>query len=132
MSGSLMYGVETDISGIAGEPDAACGQLGTCSVDIDLAATLRPRVGFAMGDFMVYATGGIAAARFDLNFPGGDSTEGDYGWTLGAGVEYLVGDIVGMRLEYRYMRFDNVDFGGGLPSADIDVHAVLGGINFHF
>lgn len=133
LNGNLVFGVEIDISGFAGDPDANCLRGITCSVDADLSATLRPRIGFAADDFLVYATGGIAAARFDLTLGGGgDSTEGAFGWTVGAGVEYLVGDIVGLKLEYRYLRFGSVDFGSGLPDADIDIHTVMGGINFHF
>ncbi len=133
LSGNLIWGVETDVSGIGGDPSAGCGLAANCSIDLDLAASLRPRIGYAVDDFLIYATGGIAAARFDLSTgAGGGSTEGAYGWTVGAGAEYLLGDIVGLKLEYRYMSFSNVDFGGGLPDADIDIHTVIGGINFHF
>lgn len=102
-------------------------------------ATLRARLGYAVDDFIVYATGGIAGSRFEQTDTAGfDSDGGLFGWTVGAGAEYLVGDIVGVKLEYRYLQFG--DF-GSLQSGfedptgaeiDVNMHVIMGGINFHF
>ncbi len=143
VNGNLVLGVEADLSAGGGDASGTCPFNGalTCSVDIDLMATLRPRVGYAMNDFLLYATGGLAAARFDIVSRGAgpgtvdDSEEGAYGWTVGAGLEYMLGDIVSVRLEYRYLSFPDVDFNpvlGGPSGMDADIHSVIGGINFHF
>lgn len=121
---NFMWGLETDISLTNASP--------CCDIHVGPIATLRPRVGFAVDDWLLYATGGIAAAQYE-DF---DAFKGEFGWTVGAGIEYLVGDIVGVKLEYRYMRFDNVEQGiasplGGAP-IDFEMHTVMGGLNFHF
>jgi outer membrane immunogenic protein len=87
-------------------------------------------------DWLVYVSGGVAASRFELDtdITSGGS-DGLLGWTVGAGAEYLVGDIIGVKVEYRYLQFG--DFNDGFEDssgADIDVnmHVVMAGINFHF
>ena len=124
VNGNFMWGLETDFSLTDASP--------CCSIDVGPMATLRPRIGYAADDWLLYVTGGIASAQFE-DF---DAFDGSYGWTLGAGAEYLVGDIVGVKLEYRYMRFGDVEQGIVSPlgdsGIDFDLHTVMGGVNFHF
>lgn len=140
MFGNIMVGVETDISLTGANPDGACpnNSAAKCEVDLGPMATLRPRVGYAVDDFLFYATGGAAGSRIDTQTRGGGSSDeneqGIFGWTVGGGVEYLVGDIVGVKLEYRYLRFgdfDNIKAPSG-AKIKIDTHTVMGGLNFHF
>ena len=143
VSGNLLYGVETDFSLTGADPDGDCpfdATLG-CDVDVEAMATLRGRLGYSVDDWLVYATGGIAGARFEAETVGalGSSSdqEGKLGWTLGAGVEYLVDEVVGVKLEYRYLNFSEVDIdssaaGTGPFGIDPDMHVIMGGINFHF
>ncbi len=124
VDGNFMWGFETDISLADASP--------CCNIDVGPIVTLRPRIGYAVDDWLLYVTGGIASAQFE-EF---DAFDGSYGWTLGGGVEYLVGDIVGVKLEYRFMRFVNADFdaftGTGDSDIDLDVHTIMAGVNFHF
>ena len=59
-----------------------------------------------------------------------------FGWTVGAGVERMVGDLVGVKLEYRFMSFKDADFdpfpGFGDSDIDFDIHVIMAGVNFHF
>lgn len=141
-NGNFMWGIETDFSLTGSNPDGACpfNSALSCEMDVGPMATLRPRIGYAADDFLIYATGGAAAARFevDATFPGGgsagDSDSGVFGWTVGAGVEYMIGDIVGVKLEYRYLRFgdfDDIKSPDG-SKLDVEMHTVMGGLNFHF
>ncbi len=124
LSGNFMWGIETDISLTNASPGGV--------IDVGPIATLRPRIGYAVDDWLLYVTGGIASSQFE-DF---DAFDGEFGWTLGAGGEYLLGDIVGVKLEYRYMRFGDVEQGIVSPlggsGIDFDMHTVMAGVNFHF
>ncbi len=124
VNGNLMWGIETDLSLTSASP--------CCNIRVGPMATLRPRIGFAVDDWLLFVTGGIAASQFE-DF---DAFHGEFGWTVGAGVERMVGDLVGVKLEYRYMRFDNADFDPHLGSSntgiDLEVHTIMAGVNFHF
>jgi len=145
LNGNLMWGVETDIFASGAGSDGTCGFNATldCDIDFGIAATLRGRLGYATGDWMVYVTGGVAATRYELDSATkadgtqvDDADGGVHGWTVGAGVGRMVGDMVGVKLEYRYRRYDNADFdsfrGSGNTDIDVDMHTVMAGVNFHF
>ena len=70
----------------------------TASVSSDWLTTLRPRVGFAANNWLVYVTGGLAVANLKSNFSFTDTFAGatklasisktKAGWTVGVGTEY--------------------------------------------
>jgi len=124
LSGNLIWGVEFDVSLTDAEP--------CCNIDVGPVGTLRPRIGYAVDDWLLYATGGVAAVQFG-DF---DAFDGSFGWTVGAGVEHMLGDIVGVKIEYRYMRFGDVEQGIASPAGnngiDFNMHTIMGGVNFHF
>lgn len=146
---NLIWGIETDGSLTGADPDGTCpvDSSLSCTVDIEGIGTLRARVGYATGDWLVYVTGGAAAAHFKVRTSGaaGSSTddEGEFGWTAGAGVEYLVGGgkpghkNVGLKLEYRYLHFPNFDIDrlpttGAEAEIDLNSHVIMFGVNWHF
>lgn len=141
LNGNFLYGIEFDVSLTGTKPSGTCPDslANSCEIDSGPMATLRARLGYAQDDWLIYVTGGAAGSRFELDVDGDSTgTAGLHGWTVGAGAEYLLGDIVGVKLEYRYLQFG--DFGGfeaeleGPSGTDIDVnmHVIMGGINFHF
>ena len=144
LNGNLLYGVELDFSLAGVGPEGTCPYASaSCDLDMGPMGTLRGRLGYAFDDWLIYATGGAAASHFEFEQSGGPggtshSKGGLHGWTVGAGVEYLIGDIVGVKMEYRYLRFG--DFGGfedevedGLGNdIDVHMHVIMGGINYHF
>lgn len=141
---NFVWGVEIDLAGNGAKQTGTCPYNArlNCEVDIGLMGTARLRAGYAVDDFMLYVTGGAAAARIDVDSSiiGGpqvdDADGGTLGWTIGAGVEYLIGDIVGVKLEYRYMMLGNFDFdpflGPSNTDIDLELHTVMAGVNFHF
>ncbi len=140
MSGGLVYGLEIDLS-LAGEgPDGICPAIATpCDLDMGPMGTLRARLGYAADDWLIYVTGGAAASQFELEDTAGFESDGGlHGWTVGAGIEYLLGDNVGAKVEYRHMQFG--DFGSfdnevedqAGASFDVEMYVLMLGINFHF
>ena len=82
------------------------------STSTDWLWTLRPRVGFAANNWLVYATGGVAVANVKANWQYTDdfaNTESaslsktKVGWTVGAGVEYAISQAWSVKAEYLYV-----------------------------
>jgi high affinity Mn2+ porin len=103
----------------------------------DYVGTARGRIGYTIGPWLAYATGGLAWAgeRF-LNTPAIGSDEKilntRLGWAAGAGVEYAFAPHWSARLEYLYSRFERADI--RFPSAtiyasDLDFQSLRVGLN---
>lgn len=102
------------------EPDHAEGH-----ANMDWLATFRARAGFAAGDALIYATGGLAVASVEINvddleFLGDNYSDTDTltGWTAGAGIEYRLTENVSVGAEYLY-----VDLGSVETSYEVSVGA---------
>jgi outer membrane immunogenic protein len=127
MSNGLLLGIETDINIF----DINRGKTGTVqspalvtytvnqSVNTDFLWTLRPRIGYAMDKFLIFASGGLALteAHYDASFY--DSSSGANtanfthshtrtGWTLGGGAAYAITPKISVKGEYLYQDFGTV------------------------
>ncbi|WP_164157318.1 outer membrane protein [Sandarakinorhabdus rubra] len=124
-SGSLVYGLEADVSFGANRagaafsgaaiPDLAPNGLTTsASRRIGTQGSLRARLGTTVGEnVLLYGTGGVALA--DVRGTAGvvvngaptvawsgERSQGRFGWTIGAGTEFKLTDGVSLRAEYLY------------------------------
>ena len=144
-----VFGVEgnfdwADIKGSAVCPNIAFN----CRTKIDSIFTGTGRLGYAWDRVMVYGKGGYAWARgrADVVVPAtgvindGSSVDRD-GYTLGAGLEYMFAPNWSAKVEYDYYHFNTKRVNGNTPAGafveliDVngrDLHAVKGGINYHF
>jgi outer membrane immunogenic protein len=93
--------------------------------DIDYLASIRGRLGYAMGPTLLYATGGVAFLGLDEDSGGDDSLTG---WVAGLGVEHKLRENVSLGLEGLYYDFDEDDLAG----ADADFWAVRARLTYHF
>jgi outer membrane immunogenic protein len=110
---------------------------------IDSFGTLVGRLGYARGDFLLYATGGYAQGRANFiatSAPPGGGVVGQVaqdlgGWTLGGGLEYLLFTNVVLGLQYDYIALEGTTKSvstTGTPSNDpfvlhindVEMHAV--------
>ena len=155
-SGPLVYGLETDIqfssaSGTLSAPCAAglCGLALTAnySQEVSWFGTVRGRVGYASGGWLLYATGGYAygqlktdanasAAGASATFSATDFIDG---WTAGAGIEVLLAPRWSLKGEYLYAdlgRANHTFVFTGVPalndSAHVTLNIVRAGVNFRF
>jgi outer membrane immunogenic protein len=76
-------------------------------------ATVRPRVGLAMGRYLVYVTGGLALADVKVKETMGVPSrtvvsEMTPGWVLGGGVEYRLTGNMALRAEYLHAEMNEV------------------------
>ncbi len=176
-SGTVVYGVETDaeafrLSGSrqgAGTFPLATGVFPagtaftmTSSVSTNWLITVRGRVGWAFGDVLAYATGGLAVTDLNANhtyvdsvgvIPGTGawgSSATKLGWTVGGGLEWALSRNWSVKAEYLYLNFGSVTASGmitnpaGGPqvpngyanaistSTDLTAHLARAGVNFRF
>jgi outer membrane immunogenic protein len=81
---------------------------------IDDYVTVTGRLGFAMNKWLVYADGGYASAKVDLNAVSGVPVAGVVersdrrhdGWTYGGGFSYMIHPNVVLGLDYEHVELD--------------------------
>jgi outer membrane immunogenic protein len=93
------------------------------------------RLGYAWGPALLYAKGGYAWADTRHSFGFGD--EGDSGYTVGGGIEYMVAQNWSTKLEYQYYNFGDVNFTPTTPpfvttTYKNDEHTIKLGLNYRF
>lgn len=102
------------------------------TVSADWLFTLKSRVGYASDRWLVYASGGLAAADLRYKFLFSDDNTNatefadvsqNYGWTVGTGVQFILSPAWSIRGEYSYVSFEKVDTAGVVntspPQADL-------------
>jgi outer membrane immunogenic protein len=105
-SGSIVYGLETDIQYVDTSGDVAWGPYtwwaGRGGGDGAYFGTVRARIGYAIDRTLIYITGGLAYGGLNTNPLTGDSTS-NAGWTIGGGVEYAFTNNWTIKLEGLYV-----------------------------
>ena len=125
-SGQLVVGIEADIAAQNLDSSAQFGVVDTVSHSSKSRwlGTVRPRIGYAAGNALIYVTGGLAYANVEHAYeenrttvPGAVRTFSDSstrtGWTLGAGVEWAFMRNWSLGAEYLH-----VDLGSTTLSAN--------------
>jgi opacity protein-like surface antigen len=128
--GPYVLGLEGDVDVTSLHGNAVCGGLfgaaigqgGTgwaCKSSPATLATIDARAGYALGGVLLFAKGGLAYANEQLSI-GADSSPGANPWTrvsqdnwgfnIGAGVEYALGGGWSAKAEYNYYGFGNRSF----------------------
>jgi outer membrane immunogenic protein len=134
-----VFGIEGDINwaDINGAfLNVAC-PLG-CSIKSDWFGTVRGRIGYAFDRVMPYVTGGFAYGNVKANINGiGTTSDTNFGWTLGAGLEGAIAPNWTAKIEYLYMDLGNTDCGpifcGALVrEIDFTAQVVRAGLNYKF
>lgn len=120
--------------------------------DSDVFTTLRGRLGFGLGCWLIYGTGGAIGVNYetqvvdDCNIApcGGGLVNAHrqdfvWGYTVGGGIERMFGRHWSLKAEYLYFDLDSQGFSGvtdlGIRyqwNGDTAGHIVRGGLNFHF
>ena len=127
--GNVVFGVEGDWDFVGGDRDVKIGGL-TASQDDNWLATIRGRLGYAMGPALLYATGGVAFLNSDDMAPFDDTVTG---WVVGGGVDYKIRPNMSFGVEGLYYAFDD-DANDGIDrlSYDRDFWAVRARLSYHF
>jgi high affinity Mn2+ porin len=151
----VMLGAEADVSfpsRIEGGQTVSSAAIGQARFDelVQFFGTVRGRIGYASGDWLIYATGGLAWSYDQFSRTqlagtpvGGTAVPGTVdtrvmvprmGWAAGAGVEVALASHWSARLEYLYTDFGtrSVFFPAGAQRFDSDLalHSVRLGLNY--
>jgi outer membrane immunogenic protein len=148
--GNWVIGAEADIQASGINDDTNC--LITCTAlnravfdqSLDWFGTVRARIGYTSGPILAYYTGGFAfgSAKSTITETIGGVTgvfgfdDTVTGWTLGSGVEAVLGGNWTGKLEYLYLDLGDgstaYTFGGGPHafSSDIQAHIFRAGLNY--
>ena len=107
--------------------------------------TLRPRIGYAVGNWLLYATGGAALGQLDTNataalgsfFAVDDRSETRSGWTLGGGVEVEFAPRWTAKIEYLYLDLGDrtTTYLSSPPisiNSRLDANGITAGVNYRF
>jgi outer membrane immunogenic protein len=159
--GMLVLGLEGDVQAsnvkksVTHTLDAA-GDVLQASGNWGDFGTIRGRIGAAFDRLLIYGTGGAAIGdvsnTLQVNFGSGDSSflQNDatqFGYVVGAGVEYAVVPRVTVKLEYQYINLGSYTLSGpkldttGTPipgvittsnSINNDIQTVRLGVNWRF
>ncbi len=142
--GPLVLGVEADLdwANVKGSfGGTAAGATGSITSQLKWLDTIRGRLGYTWGPSMIYFTGGGAYGGVTATIAGavpalavaGSVAQSDtrFGWTLGAGYEYMFTPNLTGKVEYLYVNLgtntqilvDNVKF---------NTNIVRGGVNWKF
>ena len=140
--GQAVFGVEADFQGADLKASVRDVFGNSASNELNWFGTVRGRVGFAIDRFMPYITGGLAYGnvKSKLVVPAAGFAYSDsntqWGWTLGAGVEYAFTNNWSARLEYLYADLGkerlNTPFGTTNVKVGTDFHIVRAGLNYRF
>lgn len=105
---NLVFGIEGSISGtsINGDGPAGLGLI-VSEREVDWLASVTGRLGYAMGQSLVYAKGGVAWGKVSstVRLGGIAVLEGDethVGWTAGVGFEHAINNNLSFRIEYAH------------------------------
>jgi outer membrane immunogenic protein len=167
--GAVVFGFEGDLSGTELKSETTGGYVSAnpafsypsadAVAKIDWYGTVRARLGWATGAFLIYGTAGLAYGHaalsntYNLGTFGqlqsigplvGQASPVKAGWVVGGGVEYLLTRDVSLNLEYQYVDLGSVGVGAMTPpapferlvgpsaSAHAQFQAVTLGVNWHF
>ncbi len=149
MGGKLVIGAVADINwsgidGVTNEWSDFLDSYLTTTYDVDYFGTIRGRLGFDMGSWMPYVTGGWAfgqSTRTNSSPYGGVASASLSGWTVGGGIEKMLGNGWSLSGEYKYLNFSPIviDYPGddccgdfASVSVDIKVHTFQLGLSKRF
>lgn len=133
---NIVLGVEGDISwsGMSGSVTAGP----TVTQDLDWVGTVRGRLGYAMGNWMPYVTGGFAfgGGTRTTNIGSQSASATHTGYALGAGVEWAFAPQWTAKVEYQYVNLGGstytFTFPPPSPSVDMTISTVRVGLNYKF
>ena len=160
---NLVLGIEGDLNWLNTKKSATSNATYPCcaptgytlrqSAGIDGLGTLRGRVGVAVGNTMIFATGGLSYAdtSFSRSFSDNyqpippqkaSASSTRTGWNAGGGVEYAINNSWSVKAEYLYhdlgsmTKYSSRSIGnttiGMSGSADFQLQTARLGVNYRF
>jgi outer membrane immunogenic protein len=147
--GRTIYGVEADASWADISGSGTCGLAGAaphaCGGDIRGLETVRGRFGYdigplvpSFGDVLAFVSGGLAVGQINAwdSYLGTSGNKSAAGWTIGGGLEAMLGNNWSVRLEYLHVDLGNPGVFTALPPntehVSTTAEVVRAGLDYHF
>ncbi|MBT3070957.1 outer membrane beta-barrel protein [Rhodomicrobium sp. Az07] len=124
----FVIGIEADLQGSGIGVDGVFAR--NDEFNLNYFGTVRGRLGYAMGNTLVYATGGFAYGELEYKDGAYSKSESQTGWVLGGGLEHKFTQNISGKVEYQYLAFDDEKFGN--YETDIGLNTIRVGLNYHF
>ena len=152
-SGAFVVGIEgdyhwADISGRSAVVNVGPPNLGdTYFTKLRGFGDIKGRVGYAAGPVLWFVSGGAAIGdiqhRYDAALNGGAGNtfvqnDTRWGWTVGAGLEYMFAQNWSAKVEYNYIDLGRSTINYAAPPTTIrsewtdTFHTIKAGVNYHF
>ncbi len=135
---NVLFGVEFDIQRSNTNGELSFANANSITSDLDWLSSSRIRLGYISGDYLFYATGGLAYASQDIQFSSGgisySNDESLYGYALGGGIEMKITESMSARIEAIHYDFSEktYDLPNARIEADADVTTIRAGLSMHF
>jgi outer membrane immunogenic protein len=136
-SSAWVFGIEGDIQA-TGQKDSTTIGAFTVEEKLPWFGTLRGRLGYASGPWLLYGTAGVGWINYKLSVSSGGASVSDdttkAAFAVGGGVEWMFMPRWSAKLEYLYMDTGNTDvtlFGTTFSGRAKD-NIVRVGLNYHF
>lgn len=157
-AGQAVFGLEADADYLSNKSTVTVTDFGggnaSHAYTTDFLSTVRGRLGFAWDRALIYGTGGLAMAEYQvqrtqntsgaggLDVAGATQTVSNFrlGWAAGAGVEYAFTDSITGRVEYLVAGLESASDTYSFPAATSVnasspteyINMVRAGLNFKF
>lgn len=148
-NGGFVVGLVGDIEWADGSGTGVVGGgIALARAEANWQGSLRARLGYAINNILLYGTGGLAFANYDLDYTccalafniGDQFDETLFGYTLGGGAAYAFAPNWTVWSDYRFTDYETADSGivnccAGPPNRqehDIQTHAVRLGLSRRF
>ncbi len=136
---NVVLGLEADIewTSIGTNSVVLSNGTGVANAAVNYFCTIRCRLGYAFDRVLPYITAGAAYANHDFgNVWGVSTSQTNWGWTIGGGVEYAFTNNWTAKLEYQYIDLQSNSYTIpatlGSISADTNLNIVKLGVNYKF
>jgi outer membrane immunogenic protein len=138
-NGAWVWGIESDTSlaDISGQTGANC--IPNCYGEVNWFSTIRGRIGYTHGMFLLYGTAGLAYGEVQSGFVGtgsiGEADEINAGLAIGGGLEMAFDENWSAKIEYLHINLgEGANPGGGISVVTdfSDINLVRVGVNRKF
>ena len=139
MYNNILLGLEVDGSFASIDGDSEIGGLPS-EGEYTYLATFGARLGYAMNQYLVYGTGGLAIAGYDFDSASGCSFDQTRdGYFVGGGAEFKITERASVGIEYNYVDFGDKNqsctvlaFIPTFTEADATLNVITFGFNYTF
>ncbi len=134
--GSWVLGAVTDVNVTGIERTFGIAPGIGVSADIDYFGTVRAKLGYSFGTWMVYGTGGYAWGHLASNISGLGLNADDFvnGWAYGVGAEFALSKNLSLGAEWLRLDFSraNLNYGPGTLAANSEIDLAKAVLRYRF